>query len=99
TNYKFLSHDQLREFLIKRNEQLNHLKLESLDLRRRLTTFARKMDDFERLLMAIATKDVPRIHAIFETAMRNGASVRTTATRIYDAFEGLYNAKGFTERE
>jgi hypothetical protein len=28
TNYKFLSHDQLRELLIERNEQLNKLKLE-----------------------------------------------------------------------
>jgi hypothetical protein len=72
---------------------------QSLNLGRRLATFARKMDDFERLLVAIATKDVPRIHAIIETAMRNGASVRTIATRIYDAFEGLYHAKGFTEFE
>lgn len=28
TNYKFLSHDQLRELLIERNEELNKLKLE-----------------------------------------------------------------------
>jgi hypothetical protein len=28
TNYKFLSHDQLRELLIERNEQLNKLKLQ-----------------------------------------------------------------------
>ncbi|KAJ7872417.1 hypothetical protein B0H13DRAFT_2349454 [Mycena leptocephala] len=62
--------------MIERNEQLNKLKLESLNLRRRLATLARKMDDFERLLMAIATKDAPRIHAIIGTAMRNGASVR-----------------------
>ncbi|KAJ7828306.1 hypothetical protein B0H13DRAFT_1917158 [Mycena leptocephala] len=49
TNYKFLimSHDQLRELLIEWNEQLNKLKLESLNLGRRLATFARKMDDIE----------------------------------------------------
>ncbi|KAJ7888001.1 hypothetical protein B0H13DRAFT_1627217, partial [Mycena leptocephala] len=76
TNYKFLRHDQLRELLIERNEQLKKLKLESLNLGRRLATFTRKMDDFECLLMAIATKDVQCIHAIIETAMRNGASVR-----------------------
>ncbi|KAJ7878261.1 hypothetical protein B0H13DRAFT_1561152, partial [Mycena leptocephala] len=75
TNYEFLSHDQLWELLIERNEQLNKLKFESLNLARRLATLTRKMDDLERLLMAIATKDVPRIHAIIETAMRNGASV------------------------
>jgi hypothetical protein len=28
TNYKFLSHDQLREILVERNEELNKLKLQ-----------------------------------------------------------------------
>ncbi|KAJ7509304.1 hypothetical protein B0H11DRAFT_1702886 [Mycena galericulata] len=49
--------------------------------------------------MAIANNDVPRIHAIIETAMRNGASIRTMANRIYDAFEGLHHTKGFTDFE
>jgi hypothetical protein len=57
------------------------------------------MDDYDRLIMAIATNDVPRIHAIIETAMRNGASVRSMANRIIDAFEGLHRTKGFTELE
>ncbi|KAJ7429781.1 hypothetical protein B0H11DRAFT_2257746 [Mycena galericulata] len=90
---------KLRELLMERNEELNKLKLECLNLGRRLSTFARKMDDFERLIMAIANNDVPRIHAIIETAMRNGASVRTMANRIYDAFEGLHHTKGFTDFE
>ncbi|KAJ7154444.1 hypothetical protein C8R43DRAFT_885149 [Mycena crocata] len=99
TNYKFLSHDQLRELLVERNEELNKLKLQTLNMGRRLGTFARKMDDFERLIMAIATNDVPRIHSIIETAMRNGVSIRTMANRIYEAFDGLYHTKGFTDFE
>ncbi|KAK7012371.1 hypothetical protein R3P38DRAFT_3019043 [Favolaschia claudopus] len=99
TNYKFLSHDQLRNLLVERNEELNKLKLESLNLGRRLATFARKMDDFERLLVAIAENDVPRIHTIIETALRNGASIRTITNKIYDAFEGLLSTKGFTDFE
>ncbi|KAJ7818582.1 hypothetical protein B0H14DRAFT_3089476 [Mycena olivaceomarginata] len=49
--------------------------------------------------MAIATNDVPRIHAIIETAMRNGASVRSMANHIIDTFEGLHRTKSFTELE
>ncbi|KAJ7688591.1 hypothetical protein B0H17DRAFT_897303, partial [Mycena rosella] len=75
------------------------LPLQSLNMGRRLATFARKMDDYERLLMAIATKDVPRIHAIIKTALRNGASIRTITNKIYDAFEGLHSTKGFTDFE
>ncbi|KAJ6456289.1 hypothetical protein C8R47DRAFT_996339 [Mycena vitilis] len=99
TNYKYLTHDQMRHLLIEKNEELNKLKLESLNLGRRLATFARKMDDFERLLLAIATHDVPRIHAIIETALRNGASIRAIVNKIYDAFEGLHTTKGFTDFE
>ncbi|KAJ7707891.1 hypothetical protein B0H16DRAFT_1393244 [Mycena metata] len=94
-----MSHDQLRELVIERNEELNKLKLQSLNLGRRIATFARKMDDYERLVMAIATKDVPRVHAIIETAVRNGASVRTMTNLICDTFEGLRHTKGFTEFE
>ncbi|KAJ7888587.1 hypothetical protein B0H14DRAFT_2433366, partial [Mycena olivaceomarginata] len=57
------------------------------------------MDDYQRLVMAITTNDVPRIHAIIETAMRNGVSIRAMANRIFDAFEGLHRTKGFTGLE
>ncbi|KAJ7728307.1 hypothetical protein B0H14DRAFT_2410080 [Mycena olivaceomarginata] len=73
TNYKFLGHSQLRD-LIERNEELNRLKLEfnyldsPLNLGRRIATCTRQLDDFERLLTAIAENDVPRIHSIIETA-------------------------------
>ncbi|KAJ7697529.1 hypothetical protein B0H14DRAFT_3529309 [Mycena olivaceomarginata] len=43
--------------------------------------------------------DVPQIHAIFESAIRNGASVRAITNKIYDAFEGLHTTKGFTDFE
>ncbi|KAJ7798979.1 hypothetical protein B0H14DRAFT_3492072 [Mycena olivaceomarginata] len=57
------------------------------------------MDDYQRLIMGIATNDVPRIHSIIETAMRNGVSIRAMANRIFDAFEGLDPTKGFTGLE
>ncbi|KAF8210770.1 hypothetical protein K438DRAFT_1752543 [Mycena galopus ATCC 62051] len=97
-NYKFLSHDQIQELLVERYEELNKIKLQSLNMGHCLGTFARKMDDFECLLMAIATKDVLRIHFVIETALRNSESIRAIINRIY-AFEGLRQTKVFTDFE
>ncbi|KAK6992977.1 hypothetical protein R3P38DRAFT_3078646 [Favolaschia claudopus] len=99
TNLKYLGHDQLREQLVERNEEMNKLKLQTLNLGRRLASFARKLDDFDRLLVAIAENDIPRIHAIIETARRNGASVRTMVNFLTEAVDGLRHTKGFTAFE
>lgn len=48
--------------------------------------------------MAVAEKDVPRIQQVIQTAIRGGASMRAIVNKIEDAFEGLYNPKGFGSR-
>ncbi|KAK7015827.1 hypothetical protein R3P38DRAFT_2543278 [Favolaschia claudopus] len=99
TNYRFLSHNQLKDLLVERTKENNDLKLESLNMSRQLATFARKMGDYERLVMAIAENDVPRINALLNTALRNGASVNTIIAQITEAVQGLRSTKGFTQFE
>ncbi|KAJ7616258.1 hypothetical protein B0H17DRAFT_901688, partial [Mycena rosella] len=70
-----------------------------LNMSRQLATFARKMGDYERLVIAIATNDVPRVHALINTAIRNGASVNTITAQITEAVQGLRSTKGFTKLE
>ncbi|KAK7002112.1 hypothetical protein R3P38DRAFT_2557530, partial [Favolaschia claudopus] len=44
-----------------------------LNMSRQLATFARKMGDYERLVMAIAENDVPRVNALLSTALASTA--------------------------
>ncbi|KAJ7679989.1 hypothetical protein B0H14DRAFT_3908259 [Mycena olivaceomarginata] len=99
TNYKFLHHAQMKDLLIERTKENNDLKLASLNTSRQLATFARKMGDYERLIVAIATNDVPRVNTLINTALRNGASVNTITSQIIEAVQGLRSTKGFTEFE
>ncbi|KAK7063420.1 hypothetical protein R3P38DRAFT_2492280 [Favolaschia claudopus] len=99
TNYKFLNHAQLEDLLTKRNKENNDLKLRSLNMSRQLATFARKMGDYERLVMAIAENDVPRVNALLSTALRNGASINTIVSQILESVQGLRSTKGFTDFE
>ncbi|KAK7059407.1 hypothetical protein R3P38DRAFT_2496243 [Favolaschia claudopus] len=99
TNYKYLNHSQLQDLLVERTKENNELKLHSLNMSRQLATFARKMGDYERLMIAIAENDVPRINALLSTAIRNGASVNTMIAQITEAVRGLRSTKGFTQLE
>ncbi|KAJ7182232.1 hypothetical protein C8R43DRAFT_910814 [Mycena crocata] len=66
---------------------------------KKLGHFARKMDDYDRLFMAIATNDVPRIHAFFRTGLKNGTSTRALLEQFYLAVEGMRSTKGFSNFE
>ncbi|KAJ7800856.1 hypothetical protein B0H14DRAFT_2529225 [Mycena olivaceomarginata] len=57
------------------------------------------MGDYERLIVAIATNDVPRVNTLINTALRNGASVNTITSQIIEAVQGLRSTKGFTDFE
>ncbi|KAK6996305.1 hypothetical protein R3P38DRAFT_2565994, partial [Favolaschia claudopus] len=70
TNYQYLSHQQLEDLVVQRTKEMNTLKPHfSLNMSRQLATFARKMGDYERLVMAIAENDVPRVNALLSTAV------------------------------
>ncbi|KAJ7435719.1 hypothetical protein B0H11DRAFT_1755763 [Mycena galericulata] len=57
------------------------------------------MGDYERLVIAIATNDLPRINVLLNTAIRNGASINTMTAQILEAVQGLRSTKGFTKFE
>lgn len=54
-----------------------------------------QLDDYNRLLMAISEKDIPRIHQIVDVALRHGSSVREVVNKLEDALEGAYTPRGY----
>ncbi|KAJ7727820.1 hypothetical protein DFH07DRAFT_970034 [Mycena maculata] len=66
---------------------------------RQLATFARRMGDFERLIIAIATNDVKRVNVLLCTAIKNGTSINTITAQIIEAAQGIRSTKGFTKFE
>ncbi|KAJ7105296.1 hypothetical protein C8R44DRAFT_834477 [Mycena epipterygia] len=69
TNYKYLNYEQTRKLLIQRTKENNDLKLKTTN----------------DLVIAIATNDLPRVNALLNTAIRNGASVNTMTAQIIEA--------------
>lgn len=54
-----------------------------------------QLDDYNRLLMAISERDIPRLQQIINVALRNGASIRQIVNKLEDALEGVYHPRGY----
>ncbi|KIK32417.1 hypothetical protein CY34DRAFT_55944, partial [Suillus luteus UH-Slu-Lm8-n1] len=54
-----------------------------------------QLDDYQRLVMAISEKDIPRLQQIVNVALRNGASIREIVNKLEDALEGAYRPRGY----
>ncbi|KAG1862950.1 hypothetical protein C8R48DRAFT_748149 [Suillus tomentosus] len=54
-----------------------------------------QLDDYNRLLMAVSERDIPRLQQIINVALCNGASVRQVVNKLEDALEGAYHPRGY----
>ncbi|KAJ6573712.1 hypothetical protein B0H10DRAFT_1678050, partial [Mycena sp. CBHHK59/15] len=83
TPYQYLTHAQLIEMLRTVIVGKNVLQL-------------KRMSDHKRLLFALATHDIPRLHHLIHLAVKQGAGVDEIIWRIEEAAQRLYNVKSFT---
>ncbi|KIJ30600.1 hypothetical protein M422DRAFT_53688 [Sphaerobolus stellatus SS14] len=89
-NFRFYNFTQLCELLAKKNLQLNELKLKTLNLSRQVQTLTTKIDDHKRMVVAIATSDLPSVSRL--------VNPQEIMYRIKAAKESVYHVKGFTPR-
>ncbi|KAJ7736282.1 hypothetical protein B0H16DRAFT_1234436, partial [Mycena metata] len=99
TPYQYLNHAQLIEILRNVIAEKNALQLKVFSLSRQVSRTSKRMSDHKRLLMALATHDVPRLHHLVRLAVKNGAGVEEIIWRIEEAAKHLYHVKSFTPTE
>jgi hypothetical protein len=99
TPYQWLSYDNLSELLQRKNDQINDLKLRRLNLERSLLVRARHLTDFKRFLFAVSQDDIPRLHSLAATALRQGSSVSRILEKIDLAVRQVYHPKGYAETD
>ncbi|KAK6996106.1 hypothetical protein R3P38DRAFT_2472855, partial [Favolaschia claudopus] len=99
TPYQYLSHAQLVSMLQKFADEKNTLQLKILSLTRQVGRTSKRLSDHKRLLMALATHDIPRLHHLIRLAIKQGAGIDEILWRIEDAAKRLYHVKSFTDSE
>ncbi|KAK7693500.1 hypothetical protein QCA50_003068 [Cerrena zonata] len=99
TSYDWLTPNQLREALEKKNEDLARLRTKTSNNIRKVARMTIKIDDNTRLISAIATSDGPRITRVVHTALKQNVSIREILNRVVRATEGTYHVKGYTKQD
>ncbi|KIK97226.1 hypothetical protein PAXRUDRAFT_766452 [Paxillus rubicundulus Ve08.2h10] len=75
-------------------EQINGLKLQSLNDVQKIKRTLGKLEDHSMLVMALTKADVPWLRKLLHIALKNGASIRAIVRLIEDALEAGYRPRG-----
>jgi hypothetical protein len=63
---------------------------------RRIQSLCGRMDDHKRLMLSIAQSNDGAISRIVQTALKNGAGIKTIIDRIVKAQEGLFSPQNYS---
>ncbi len=55
----------------------------------------KKLEDHHRFMMAVATRDVPRLSQLVKCALKEKAGVGQIVSRIEDSLSGVYQSRGY----
>jgi hypothetical protein len=90
TRHEYLN-TNLHELLLRKNEQINALKLSRLNLERSLAARARPLEAFKRFVIAVGKGDIPCLHQLVSAAHKNGSSIYAIMEKIDMATRQAYH--------
>jgi hypothetical protein len=97
--WQYLTVQNLIDLLHHKNQQINALKLDRLNLERSLLVRARHLEAFKRFLFAVAKGDIPRLHSLVDTMLRDGASIFAILEKIGMASRQVYSPKNYADAD
>ncbi|KAG6836745.1 hypothetical protein H0H93_003969, partial [Arthromyces matolae] len=95
TPWAYLTPTQMYSALERKTQQVNLLKLNGLNMGKKLGVRNHQIEGWKRLSMAIANEDIPRISALMRVETRKGHSVYSILEKIDMAARRAYNPHGY----
>lgn len=89
--------NNLCDTLDEKNFTINELKLAGLNTMRTLLVRAQNLDAHKRFTMAVSQNNIPRLHSLVSTALKNGQSIYLILDKINLAIRGVYSPKSYQE--
>lgn len=71
--------------------------IQSLNDGRKIRRLLSELEDHSSLVMALSQSDIPWLRNLLQTALKNGASIRTILRAIEDALERGYRPRGHSQ--
>ncbi len=99
SSYKFLTFNQTISKLRSKNDQINQLKLDQLNLKRNYICHQNKSSTYKKLVTLIAQNRIPRIDTLLSNCIKKGFGINGTIDKINQAIQGFYKVKSFSQQE
>ena len=100
TPWTMLSDRQKKGLMKKMSMQIKDLWNQLSAAQRRLVTASRRLADYQRIMMMLATHDYANLQRMLSVALRHGSSPAAIIGQLQRAFNGLYAPRtGYTERD
>lgn len=87
-NHYFMSYEQIKRELNKKNEEINDLKLNGLNLMRNNIRLSNSKSDYKRLINQIANNNIPRVHQIIKSCVDSNYSANSIIDKLNAAING-----------
>ncbi|KAJ7163663.1 hypothetical protein C8R46DRAFT_1163839 [Mycena filopes] len=100
TPWDYLTAQQHKALLAKTRAELMKLRTQLHNAKRKNKILGQKLTDLQRIIMLLASNDVPGLRRILTGALRRGASPQAIYSLLERAIAGLFSPRGgFTERD
>ncbi len=87
-NHYFMSYEQIKRELNRKNEEINDLKLNGLNLMRNNIRLSNSKSDYKRLISQIANNNIPRVHQIIKSCVDSNYSANSIIDKLNAAING-----------
>ena len=91
----YLTAAQLKPRQAKRREREGALRLALLGKNRKLNRTLSVLADYKRIQVLLSTKNIPRVHQLFRTMLKNGRGPQRIIESLEAAIAGMYHPKGY----
>ncbi|EKM80850.1 hypothetical protein AGABI1DRAFT_126893 [Agaricus bisporus var. burnettii JB137-S8] len=100
TPWMYLTDQQKEKLMRQMAGTIRRLRSQMMNSIRSRRVYRSKIQEYKRIMMLIASNDIPRLSKFLSVSLRHGNSAAAIVNQINHALDGLYSPRGgFTQRD
>jgi hypothetical protein len=99
TKNSYMTYLQLKNEIDQKNDQINSLKLNQLNMRRSYIVLQNKQTDFKRFVILLSQNDIPRLNNLLNVCLKSNFGINGILNKLKMAMDGVYHPKKFEKDE
>ncbi|KAK0452007.1 uncharacterized protein EV420DRAFT_1645958 [Desarmillaria tabescens] len=99
TTLSYRGFGELTKKFHQKNKQINNMRLKHLNMKRKLLSCTRELDNYKQLILQIGHGNFTNAEKLIRIALKNKKGIKRILDLYKAASQGVYHPKSFTEEE